>query len=75
MRHPHMELNFRQVRQFARTLLQQLQGVAIIAFLEQNPTQRVGYMRLVRDSLSRLLRQVIRLIKLSHVRNKAPQDC
>ena len=48
MRHPHMELNFGLVRQFARTFLQQPQGVAIVALLEQNPAQRVGYMRLVR---------------------------
>ena len=76
MRHPDMELNFGQVRQLARTFLQQPQGVAIVALLEQNPAQRVGYMRLVRGRLFRLLRQVVCLIKLSQtVRNREPRDC
>ena len=67
MRHPQMELNFGQVRQLARTFLQQPQGVAIVALFEQNPAQRVRYIRLVRDSLSRLLRQVVCLIQLSQM--------
>ena len=62
-----MKLNLGQVRQLARTFLQQPQGVAIVALLEQDPAQRVRYVRLVRGRLSRLLRQVVCLIQLSQM--------
>ena len=66
MRHPHMELNFGRVRQLARAFLQQRQGIAIVAPLEQNPAQRVVYVRLVRG-LFRSLCQVVCLVQLSQV--------
>ena len=62
-----MELNFGLIRQLARTFLQQSKRVAIVALLEQNPAQRIGYVRLVRGSFFRLLRQVVCLIKLSEM--------
>src|SRR5262249_41702618 len=64
--HSQMELNFRYVGQLARTFLQQLKGTVIVAPLEQNPTQRVGYMRLVRG-LFRFRCQVVCLIQLSEL--------
>src|SRR6476620_6886246 len=67
MRHPDMKLSLGQVRQLARTFLQEPQGVAIVALSEHDPAQRVRDGRLVRDRLSRLLRQVVCLIQLSQV--------
>src|SRR5262247_2950441 len=61
-----MELNFRQVWQLRCTLLEQRQGTVIVTPLEHNPTQRVGYMRLVRR-LFHFRCEVVCLIQLSEV--------
>src|SRR6185312_12208446 len=60
-----MVLDFRAVRELRSTFLQRRQGIPIIALLERDPAQRIGYIRVARRGVSRSLRQVIGLVDLS----------
>src|SRR5438874_1370832 len=67
MRHPQVVLNLGAIRQFRGALLQGSQGIAVVALLERNPSQSVGYVRLVRCDLTRSLGELVSSIELAEL--------
>jgi hypothetical protein len=65
MRHGQNGIESRGCRlALAAALLQQLQGISIIALPERDPAQRIGKVRVVRERRAGSLRQVQRLVDL-----------
>ena len=56
MGHPYMELNLRLVRQLGGRILQKWQRAGIVASLEQDPTEGIGHVGLVRREFLRPFR-------------------